>query len=473
MNTETKKGTTQATKRQGRPSYSKLDKLKKDALKSYNELTLLNKEVHAMLSLSDAEKETTRGSEVLANLNKRMDIAREILSVQNLIDNKPTASLKARRKSLNDKLSNLPVIGLTLKEWRMMQKDLVDSDSGSLGRPGIPLEVKILRLEEKVSGLVEQINEITSKNGSVFVIENEYNPDDFTVAKKDKKEIKLNLVTKELNRATNSVFDLVFGDLSKTAYDDLVTSLVESKGRPRKELSLKITDAVEEESKVLRKVERIISEFETDEERLAFESRLSAELIKISARYNVVSSKEAEVVQKAKTSSEEISSIKNSVDAARARLEELEGELSKKVRTYKSASKKISAIKDDVAKKREEAISEINRLELSAKDYVKSIVSKQEGVVKQEAVVKQETVSFTEGLSDIDNAIESSSKTLDLASFNNAVTASSELSLEQLKAEFELAKKEMMEILLSGSVDTDKVNLLSEKMASLQARIAA
>lgn len=463
---------TKGQKRQGRPSFSAIEKLKKEALKNFHELTLLNKEVHVMLCLSDEEKSSERGAEVLSNLNKRMGVAQEIFDIDSEIkeikskdeaaesDDELLENLKNKRKEACDKLNDLPAIGLTNKEWKAMKTQFARSNEGSLGRPGIPLEVKIIRAQNIINDLVEEINEMpsTGRSKKPFSVESEYKAEDFNVVKKSKKEATFTVAIKDYTRKLNASLDLIYGELATTVYDDVVQSSLEPKGRPKKDLSLKISEALAEESAAKEHLDSLIEKAESEEERESLEARVASEFAKISLKYKIISEDEAKPIVEAKNTADEILITQASLEAMKAKIEKTESELNEKISMFSSLSEMAMVTVDSVLEKRSAAVEQIIDLEIKARENAVQ-VSDEEQLASQ--------------INSLDSAIEESSKTLDKAEFDRLVDQRAAETTAELTAQLEKYKKEMIAVMSSGDIDMDVVNALSAKIKSTQQRLVA
>jgi hypothetical protein len=490
-------------KRQGRPVLSALEKLKKEALKTHHELNLLNKEVQAMLCLSDDEKESERGMEINAILEKRMDVAKNINDVDKAISElkkeaqaqdksatkkteKRINKSKALRKKLLAQLSNLPAIGLTAKEWLSEKTGMLESDEGTLGRPGIPVEVKIIRANERIDSLLVEINALNLESNieKPFDIESAYNPKNFTTKKVGKQEASIKSALKDYSKKVNITNDLVFGELSKNVYDDTFIGITESKGRPKKDLSIKIEEAMSDEAEAISTIEKLFSRYDSDEDVEASRHKMSSELAKSALKHAVIDSQDINSVIKAKNILDEIITTQDFICNLESKLEAMKQDVDKKQSSYKKflrgSAKAISSIKEA----RQVAIANISSLELAArKDAADKIASlevnatKAKGDTTLDIKAKVDTNKMKESMTlpadSLDSAIEASSRTLDDAEFNKRVDERSDEMLKVYESEIERLRDEMIQEMLSGQIDPARMEALTKSIADIQKSIQA
>ncbi|WP_137297085.1 hypothetical protein [Psychromonas sp. SP041] len=141
-------------------------KLARDIISTDKELKTLENELSSELSLSSPESPTTRDIELLKIAKKRFDLNDEInpilkeihpLSRKKGMSSEEQSHLKelqARRDEIFATLKQMPALGKTHSEWEALGAN----ETRSLGRPGVSLELRILREKAQIQVLAEELS---------------------------------------------------------------------------------------------------------------------------------------------------------------------------------------------------------------------------------------------------------------------------------------------------------------------------
>lgn len=144
-------------KKRGRKKMHPLDKAYRAWVKADEDLASIRDEMDKMMGLTDEDRKTPKGKEILDVVKRRIDINRKIDGLINEImgtiyHGKKTPEVEAllekkkeQRSALYDQLNNMPEIGMTQKEWDETPDDFKVK---RLGRPRVSIEMRYVRAED-------------------------------------------------------------------------------------------------------------------------------------------------------------------------------------------------------------------------------------------------------------------------------------------------------------------------------------
>jgi hypothetical protein len=140
----------------GRKKLTPIDKAYRAWVRADEAFSAVKSELEQMTKISEKEKGTAKGQEVMLVVKQRLDVNRKLNPVIDSImkeiyhgDKSPESeknleSMKKKRAKLYDRLNNMPELGMTQKEWDETPEEF---KTKRLGRPRVSIEMQYVRAE--------------------------------------------------------------------------------------------------------------------------------------------------------------------------------------------------------------------------------------------------------------------------------------------------------------------------------------
>jgi len=284
----------------GRPALSPLEKAKRLAIKSVKLCNEVENEYNSMISLSDEERKTAHGKQVLNVAESRMDMAHKLLLILNKIDavsastreSSVLMSLREQRQILNEQIYQLPPLSCTYNEWEALSSE---EKKMELGRPRMPLEVNLIRARINADNAIYALNKLEKEAGleitnvktlvkNESTTESSINTDETAGKEPGRPRLdRLGLLDKELKIIKSKIEYIKSG---QAAIDQEIklqnvkkSSSGKPLGRPFESLDDKLNGFLEEERNIVRQISIFTSKL-TNEDKINRQLKLVRDELK-------------------------------------------------------------------------------------------------------------------------------------------------------------------------------------------------